>query len=166
MQCVVFPRQKGNKSFSIIRWENVGWKASSRLQCRTSGQSYSQFIPVLFLYHRGSWGDCVSQVSHDTGWAQHPYLFCGQHISSCDQHHMVEQWAFSHRRCFRDQLHLQEWSFLLQDQLPHLPPFCWWCLWLQSGALGPGQATSETLGYVWVLPVLGNFFSCQVRASF
>ena len=59
---------------------------------------------------------------------------------------MVEQWALSHRRCFWDQLHLQEWSFLLQNQLPHFPPFCWWYLWLQSGALGPGQATSETLG--------------------
>lgn len=145
--------------------ESVGGWAPPGCNGNLRAELFAILISALFPHHRGSWSVCVSQVSCRAGSAQHPHLCRGQHLPSCGQHHMAEQWAPSHRGRFWNQLPVQEWSFLPQDQLPHLPPFHWWHLWLQGGALGPGWATSETLGCVWVPCVLVPSFLCQIRTS-
>ena len=119
----------------------LNWLRSRRHSCQ-------KFQSIFGLHCRNPWSGCVSQILRGPGDSQYPHLSSGQHLSSCDQHHLVLQRTLCCRRDRWDHLLPQEWPLFPQVQLPHLSSLQWRLLWLQSGALGPGRAPRQALGYV------------------
>ena len=91
----------------------LSWLRSIRHYCQ-------KFQSIFGLPCRNPWSGCVSQILRGPGDSQYPHLSSGQHISSCDKHHLVLQWTL----CCRTETTFypkSDHSFLKFSYLTFLP---------------------------------------------
>ena len=114
--CEVSLKDIGNNTLTaaeIVR--RVGEPPLNWLRSRRHG--CQKFQSIFGLHCRNPWSGCVSQILRGPGDSQYPDLSSGQHLSSCDQHHLVLQRTLCCRRDRWDHLLPQEWPLFPQVQL-------------------------------------------------